>query len=169
MAVVKEPWLARLGHDPCGSLPSRSAPGERRPVGGLQLIRRGAPWVERRKVGEQRRQSPDDSRAQPRSRFTGAAANASVRMTLTFNRQSGRRRPATLRAHRFKLLRAADPLGGAAADRKLMSLPAPFAAKGWQFDYQAVSANRVFKLLGLQLPGAPRLTGSECVLIRNAY
>src|SRR5829696_4993071 len=85
------------------------------------------------------------------------------------NRQSGRRRPATLRAHRFKLLRAADPLGGTAADRKLMSLPAPFAAKGWQFDYQAVSANRVFKLLGLQPPGAPRLTRSECVLIRNAY
>jgi hypothetical protein len=29
---------------------------------------------------------------------------------------------ADLRAHRFELLRAADPLGGTAADRKLMLL-----------------------------------------------
>src|SRR5829696_4225444 len=129
--------------------------------------------------------APQGRRARPpiAGRFTSTAEIAlhrrcserpSVRMTLTspfspVNGQSGRRRPATLRAHRFKLLRAADPLGGTAADRKLMSLPAPFAAKGWQFDYQAVSANRVFKLLGLQPPGAPRLTRSECVLIRNAY
>ena len=128
--------------------------------------------------------APQGRRATPpiAGRFTSTAEIALHRrcserlgadhLRLTFsrrNRQGGRRRPATLRAHRFKLLRAADPLGGTAADRKLMSLPAPFAAKGWQFDYQAVSANRVFKLLGLQLPGAPRLTGSECVLIRNAY
>jgi hypothetical protein len=70
--------------------------------------------------------------------WSAAAHHPQPRFPHPRHRQGSRRGPAALRAHRFELLRAADPLGGTAADRKLMLMARSVAAKGWQFDSDLV-------------------------------